>query len=682
MPPKTRRLSLKDVVSKMNTKGGGDGSQGLTLSESIRNSGKVLEEHEMKIRQLNNLTEALTNTVRTKDEAMLAMQAAMQDKLDKKSKDVEHLQSTARASEMAIRGLEDEVRLLRKQNNEVDKVFRAQAGKGPPVPESERKPSPPLTRKPSAPGGDDSRPATRDVDAGVEALQGQLRAAELLIKHQKKEIEAGEAKALGLRGQVADITNKNTLLAKEKVAAERVAKDKAAELEKLAKEKAAEARKLQDIIDKLQREIAALKAKPEPPSVKAKPEPPKGSDDSAAIKALEEKLAQVGKDLIKEKSAREKATAAQKAAEQDAKESQGKAIKAQEELKAAAKKAAEEAAALQESEQKALKQVTKLQEEASLQELKIAALEKRIKELEEALQVALQVPEVEGGGEELAALHGEVARLKKRVELLEAEARMLATKHKEEIGARDLTINEREATIAALRLELDRLREDSKQSLAHLCRIRELEQEVREQGVLAAEARMALDAARKYSTEMGDKVRDLERAAEKDAAVQARLEKELKQLQDELLRLKADHQGQSKEDEKRKQGEAEEKAQRTALHLQVHKLQMLLRMAEITKLEEHIKCSRRADAFKEEKVGLLTYNLASAESQIDLANTAASQKRQQVREERLAVLNKKQKLEEDKMKTNEESYSTQSTRLKEKLRELEKKVKDTGEPRS
>lgn len=92
MPPKTRRLSLKDVVSKMNTKGGGDGSQGLTLSESIRNSGKVLEEHEMKIRQLNNLTEALTNTVRTKDEAMLAMQAAMQDKLDKKSKDVEHLQ--------------------------------------------------------------------------------------------------------------------------------------------------------------------------------------------------------------------------------------------------------------------------------------------------------------------------------------------------------------------------------------------------------------------------------------------------------------------------------------------------------------------------------------------------------------------------------------------------------------
>jgi hypothetical protein len=28
--------------------------------------------------------------------------------------------------------------------------------------------------------------------------------------------------------------------------------------------------------------------------------------------------------------------------------------------------------------------------------------------------------------------------------------------------------------------------------------------------------------------------------------------------------------------------------------MQIHKLQMLLRMAEITKLEEHIKCTRRS----------------------------------------------------------------------------------------
>ena len=43
---------------------------------------------------------------------------------------------------------------------------------------------------------------------------------------------------------------------------------------------------------------------------------------------------------------------------------------------------------------------------------------------------------------------------------------------------------------------------------------------------------------------------------------------------------------------------------------------------------------------------------------------------QAVREERMGVLNKKQKQEEDKMRTNEESFSTQSKRLKEKLRSV------------
>lgn len=43
---------------------------------------------------------------------------------------------------------------------------------------------------------------------------------------------------------------------------------------------------------------------------------------------------------------------------------------------------------------------------------------------------------------------------------------------------------------------------------------------------------------------------------------------------------------------------------------------------------------------------------------------------QAVREERMGVLNKKQKQEEDKMRTNEESFTTQSKRLKEKLRSV------------
>ena len=41
----------------------------------------------------------------------------------------------------------------------------------------------------------------------------------------------------------------------------------------------------------------------------------------------------------------------------------------------------------------------------------------------------------------------------------------------------------------------------------------------------------------------------------------------------------------------------------------------------------------------------------------------------------MGTLNKKQKQEEDKMRTNEESFNTQAKRLKEKLRELEAQLK-------
>jgi len=169
---------------KLNTKGGE--SQGFTLSESIRNSGKVLEEHESKIRQLTSLTETLNNNLKTKDDELQKMQAQMQDRIDKKTKEVEQLQSTARASEMAIRGLEEEIRLLRKQNNEVDKIFRAQSGQ--PQPPAERKPSPPLERRPSAPRPVEPRPPAREADGTVDELQAQLRAAELLVKQQKNQV--------------------------------------------------------------------------------------------------------------------------------------------------------------------------------------------------------------------------------------------------------------------------------------------------------------------------------------------------------------------------------------------------------------------------------------------------------------------------------------------------------------
>mmetsp|Transcript_17680 Transcript_17680/g.37299 ORF Transcript_17680/g.37299 Transcript_17680/m.37299 type:complete len:109 (-) Transcript_17680:56-382(-) len=94
-------------------------------------------------------------------------------------------------------------------------------------------------------------------------------------------------------------------------------------------------------------------------------------------------------------------------------------------------------------------------------------------------------------------------------------------------------------------------------------------------------------------------------------------------------------------------------------------------MAEITKREEYVKSPRRYDAVREEKLGLLTYNLASAESNMAPESDEATRKRLTVREERMTALLKKQKLEEEKMRTNDESFTSQTKRLKEKLVELE-----------
>jgi hypothetical protein len=68
--------------------------------------------------------------------------------------------------------------------------------------------------------------------------------------------------------------------------------------------------------------------------------------------------------------------------------------------------------------------------------------------------------------------------------------------------------------------------------------------------------------------------------------------------------------------------------------------------------------------------------LASADTPSPLLTTQTAM--QAVREERMGVLNKKQKQEEDKMRTNEESFSTQSKRLKEKLRSVAQGGRQAG----
>ena len=149
---------------------------GITLSESIRNSGAVLEEHEAKIRALQREMEGLNGELQGKDRELAVLNTTMNERVDKKQKEIEQLRDNARASEMAIRGLEDEIRLLRKQNNDIDRASRHGQGRN--------------TNQPAQSSGD-------------EELQTKLTAAEQQVRQLKSQVSQGEEDARSLRQKLA-----------------------------------------------------------------------------------------------------------------------------------------------------------------------------------------------------------------------------------------------------------------------------------------------------------------------------------------------------------------------------------------------------------------------------------------------------------------------------------------------
>ena len=100
----------------------------------------------------------------------------MNERVDKKQKEIDQLHDNARASEMAIRGLEDEIRLLRKQNNEIDRASRH---------------------------GQQGRNTNRPSPTSDEELQKRLEAAEQQIRQLKLQVSQGEQEANVLRQKIA-----------------------------------------------------------------------------------------------------------------------------------------------------------------------------------------------------------------------------------------------------------------------------------------------------------------------------------------------------------------------------------------------------------------------------------------------------------------------------------------------
>jgi len=625
-------MSLREVAGGISSKGGG-----LTLSESIRNNGLVLEEQEQKIRRLQDQAEELADKLTAKEQEMQTVSSALQDRISTKDKELESLREVARASEMTIRGLEDEIKLLRKQNNEIDKHWRQSSEKN-------------LREEANA----------RDRSSSGDAEK--LAAAEQQLRQLRKQVQQGEVEANELKQKLLSMKSEldSRAVDKESHLKAEKAKEKIAVLEKQVLQRENEVKQLKSEISKLRSDLSSSDDK---------------KKSESQVQELSEQVRAANEMMERERQEHKKTAETLMKDLKDAKELLSSEKKCSAELNAAKATLEEKVKESLDLLKASRQQVDNLEKDMELKKQEMDKIVSSMNQKDVIVQeneklissLRQQLKE-----QDKSDLHQQMQNLKDELEKSKLQEKDLQAAMNEAVSSleenkrrilqlqaslstAEESLSKAEASMVDMKKKLALLEASDSESLARLCRIRELEAELRTERSLQEEKASLLNQSKETCQELEEKLRraqqelDDARAKAKNAGIPA--------------------------DVKAKMEELESLKEKNTLQLQIHKIQMLLRMAEITKLEEYIKCSRKCDAIKEEKLGLLTYNLASAESQISGESEEATKKRHAVREERMGVLNKKQKAEEEKIKVNEESFNTQSVRLKEKLKLLDSQLK-------
>ena len=531
-----RRLSsfreVAGAVGRCNSGGG------ITLSESIRNSGAVLEEHEAKIRTLQREMEGLNGQLQGKERELQTLNSTMTERIEKKQKEIEQLRDNARASEMAIRGLEDEIRLLRKQNNEIDRASRHGSARN--------------TNQPS-PSGD-------------EELQNKLAAAEQQVRQLKIQVSQGEEEAHSLRQKLAALQAK---LDAEKAAQkggdkeDKGAQDKIAALEKAAAEREKDVKLLRGEVDRLKAAVAKAEAKAEEALKKQQQQPDKPPPSSehelslkelkAKLKNAEDKLASATEELQKRntelEAARKAGDDAKKAFE--AANSRAVALEAEvQSLQSRLSAVEKELGSVKDHLSKAQAEAEGLRIRGKQQEEHIKARDVRIAELEKKvadLQALINSRDRSDGhaNAELEALRVRCQAAEDAThthKMAATEARAVASLAKTKADALEKQLSESQATVGELRNRIVELEKADKESLARLCRIRELEAECQTTrqrvGAVESERDSAQAACRVFEKEVASvKATALNEKALLEAEVRAGIDK-LRGLEAELAELR------------------------------------------------------------------------------------------------------------------------------------------------
>jgi chromosome segregation ATPase len=423
------------------------------------------------------------------------------------AQEIDQLREKERASEMTIRGLEDEIRLLRKQNNEIDKLWRCSD-------EKLRMTNEDLLRK----GARDMETASRFSRANSDVDNQALQAAESQLRSLKRQCQQAEADAETYRQQMCSLSTKVQEL-EERRNCERVSTSSARsksvdeKMERKSREQEAQLQarisELQGLLTQRDTDLLAFKAQLK--------DADKARDDARQFQQrfaeAEREVAQLRTSLAAEadklKERNRLLELASSAADERAELEKRLALMEKErdrnsdaQQRALGEKQSDYEALLQ-SKAALEKELKTCQKSLSDQHGMLCDAEQKCRSLE--AEFKRQTTDVAG------SLQQQLAELKQRLEQSQAD-----------VAIAENAMNAARQEAEKLRAELAARQAADAESLSRLCKIRELEAELRAEKQGGAEQRAALKARIELLEE---------RSANKTASDEcARLQREMEAL--------------------------------------------------------------------------------------------------------------------------------------------------------
>eukprot|EP00960_Hanusia_phi_P001913 54905-Hanusia_phi.AAC.3 len=517
------RMSLREVAGGISSKGGG-----LTLSESIRNNGLVLEEQEQKIRRARR--QAHSEGARDANGEFSATgpdlnkrQGAGESERSGKGVGDDDTWAGGRGErsgcESCLLSRCGQIKLLRKQNNEIDKHWRQSSEKN-------------LREEANA----------RDRSSSGDAEK--LAAAEQQLRQLRKQVQQGEVEANELKQKLLSMKSEldSRAVDKESHLKAEKAKEKIAVLEKQVLQRENEVKQLKSEISKLRSDLSSSDDK---------------KKSESQVQELSEQVRAANEMMERERQEHKKTAETLMKDLKDAKELLSSEKKCSAELNAAKATLEEKVKESLDLLKASRQQVDNLEKDMELKKQEMDKIVSSMNQKDVIVQeneklissLRQQLKE-----QDKSDLHQQMQNLKDELEKSKLQEKDLQAAMNEAVSSleenkrrilqlqaslstAEESLSKAEASMVDMKKKLALLEASDSESLARLCRIRELEAELRTERSLQEEKASLLNQSKETCQELEEKLRraqqelDDARAKAKNAGIPADVKAKMEELE-------------------------------------------------------------------------------------------------------------------------------------------------------